>query len=113
MRKPYNHEYHRQKDGARRRNIDWQFTYDTWIEWWGSDIVYRGKGPGKLVMSRNGDTGPYSIENCKKITHSQNCSDGQKGKPKPLGFAAKARQSMLGKVNNPYGCKGKVTEMTL
>jgi hypothetical protein len=82
MLKPYNHEYHRQKDGAKRRNIDWQFTYDTWMEWWGDDIVNRGKGD-KLCMARYGDIGPYSVENCKKITHSQNCSEGQKGILKP------------------------------
>ncbi len=83
MLKPYNHEYHRQKDGAKRRNIDWQFTYDTWIEWWGDDIVNRGRNKGKLCMARNGDIGPYSITNCTKITHSENCSIGQKGIPKP------------------------------
>jgi hypothetical protein len=107
MRKPFNDEYHRQKAVAKYRNIDWQLTYDEWISWWGEDIVNRGKGPGKLVMARNNDVGPYSIDNCKKITHSENCSEGQKGKAKPEGFAEKARNSMLGKINNPYGRKGK------
>lgn len=96
--KPYNLAYHNQKSMATYRNIDWQFTYDTWIEWWGEDIVNRGRGPNKLVMARNGDTGPYSAVNCKKITHADNVSEAQKGKSKP---------GLLGKINNPYGCKGK------
>ena len=79
MRKPYNDRYHNQKTRAKRRNIDWQFTYDTWIEWWGEDIANRGHSKGKLVMARFNDVGPYSPDNVKKITHSENVSESTTG----------------------------------
>jgi len=78
-----NRKYHSQKTTAKCRGIDWQFTYDTWIEWWGNDIINRGKGPGKLCMARKGDTGPYHPDNVYKITHSENVTDAHLGKPKP------------------------------
>lgn len=101
MEKAYNREYCSQKAGAKRRNIDWQFTYDSWMSWWGDDIIHRGKGSDKLVMARNGDLGPYSIDNCKKITHTENISEAQKGRPKPGNGVW-----MVGKCNNPNGRRG-------
>ena len=52
-----------QKISAKNRNIDWLFTFEEWIRWWGSDIVNRGCRKGQLVMARKGDTGPYSSDN--------------------------------------------------
>ena len=79
--KIHNKSYIGQKDAARRRNIEWNFTYDTWVEWWGEDIVNRGKGPGKLCMARFEDKGPYHPDNCKKITHGENVREARVGKP--------------------------------
>ncbi len=67
-----------QRGSAIKRGIDFQFTYEEWINWWGDDIVYRGQGRDKLVMARHGDIGPYHPDNCKKITHSENTIEGNK-----------------------------------
>lgn len=84
-KRPFQRQYQVHKWNAKHRNIDWQFTYDTWVGWWGEDITNRGHSKGKLVMARYNDTGPYSVENCKKITHSENASEGRKGNTSLLG----------------------------
>lgn len=58
--------YSRQKANAKRRGIDWQFTFETWVEFWGDDLQQRGKFHHNLCMQRFGDTGPYSPTNVKK-----------------------------------------------
>ena len=78
--KPYCKHYSAQKQNARRRGIPFEFTYDTWIEWWGNDINLRGKGAEKLVMARNEDQGPYHPNNVYKDTNSNNVSLGNKNK---------------------------------
>jgi len=80
--RPYHYQYHNARYCAKERNIDWQFTYDTWVEWWGDDIVNRGPYKGQLVMARNGDVGPYHPGNVHKKTASENCREGQLGKSK-------------------------------
>lgn len=76
------HKYHVQKINARFRGIDWQFTYDTWIDWWGDDIANRGKLKGQLVMARNGDQGPYHPDNVRKVVTGENVKEAHGGKPK-------------------------------
>jgi len=82
----YRKKYNNQKHFAKIRNIDWEFTYESWLEWWGDDIVNRGTKSGQLVMARNGDTGPYHPNNVRRVTsnenHSESCANGlgwQKG----------------------------------
>jgi hypothetical protein len=70
-----NSNYLNQSYEARKRGIDWQFTYTTWCEFWGDDYQCRGKGKNKLQMCRYNDTGPYSPDNCYKATHSDNIKD--------------------------------------
>ena len=84
MIKPYYTEFRTQRNNARRRNIDWQFTYDEWIEWWGEDITNRGRKNGQLVMARNGDVGPYNVQNVQKLKAEENASDAVKGKHKTV-----------------------------
>jgi hypothetical protein len=81
MRKPFNMQYHNQKVRARIRNIEWQFTYDTWMEWWGEDIVNRGSKSGQLVMSRFNDSGPYHPNNVRKATVNENSIEARTLKP--------------------------------
>jgi hypothetical protein len=76
----YQSQYDNAKHCAKQRNIDWQFTYDEWIAWWGNDIINRGPRKGQLVMARNKDTGPYHPTNVRKATCSENCSEGNIGK---------------------------------
>lgn len=89
--------YHAQKYGAKRRNIDWQFTYDTWIEWWGEDIIKRGIRKGQLVMARYKDQGPYHPDNVCKITTEENIREAIKGRPKSEAHIAKMSANQLGK----------------
>lgn len=72
--------FNTQKQNARRRGIPFEFTYESWIDWWGDDIVNRGRGTDKLVMARNNDTGAYSPDNVRKATGSDNVSEGNLGK---------------------------------
>ena len=75
MRNQVNVNYLNQSYEAVKRGIAWEFTYETWVAWWGNDYKYRGKGKGKLQMCRFNDTGPYSPTNCYKATHEQNLKD--------------------------------------
>lgn len=61
-----------QKNRARRRGIDWYFSFEQWLEWWGDDIKNRGDSKGQLCMARKGDTGPYHPDNVYKATNKQN-----------------------------------------
>ena len=77
---PYVERYWQQKQNAKRRGINFEFTYAEWIEWWGADITSRGKGKDCLVMARIGDEGPYSPSNTIKMLNQDNVSEGNKGK---------------------------------
>jgi hypothetical protein len=99
-RSPNGHarKYQSQYDNAKYhaihiRNIDWQFTYDTWVEWWGEDITKRGPYKGQLVMARHNDIGPYHPDNVRKATCTENCSEANKGKPKTAEHIAKVWES--------------------
>ena len=73
--KPYNNEYHNHKARSKRRGIDFEFSYDEWIEWWGADITKRGRKVGQMVMARNGDVGPYCLTNVHKATVEGNVKE--------------------------------------
>jgi hypothetical protein len=66
--------YHRQKGMAHRRNIEWLFTFASWWNFWQASGKWelRGKTLGHYVMARRGDVGPYSPENCRIVTCSEN-----------------------------------------
>lgn len=72
-------KYYDQKRHAKDRNIDWQFTYETWLEWWGDDILNRGYYKGQLVMARHNDEGPYHPNNVRKATVEENINEAQVG----------------------------------
>lgn len=73
-------KFRTQKSQAKRRGIEWNFTFEQWIEWWGEDFDRRGRGPNDLVMARFGDTGPYSPENVRKATVAENHSEANLGR---------------------------------
>jgi hypothetical protein len=84
MGRPFREHYivfNNQRQNAIKRGISFEFTYDTWVDWWGADIVNRGKGKGKLCMARKGDTGPYHPDNVFKLEFELNVSQAQKGRP--------------------------------
>ena len=58
--------YSFQKSNAKARGIEWTFTFETWLAWWGDDIQRRGQGHDKLQMQRIGDAGAYEPGNVRK-----------------------------------------------
>jgi len=73
-------KYHNARSCAMQRKIEWQFTFDTWVEWWGDDIINRGPYKGQLVMARYGDQGPYHPDNVRKATSGENVIEAHKDK---------------------------------
>ena len=94
-----------QRTGARNRNIEWHFTFESWLAWWGDDIANRGNRSGQLVMARLGDQGPYHPDNVKKITCNENASEGNAGIPAPQKACPGPRNGMFGKVSAMRGRK--------
>lgn len=65
-----------QKQNSKRRNIAFLLSFQEWWDLWQSSGHWgeRGKKGGKhlYVMSRHGDVGPYSRDNIKITTQSEN-----------------------------------------
>ena len=93
----FKHRYGVQKTSARNRGIAWHFTYESWIAWWGNDIVNRGRQSGQLVMARNGDSGPYAPGNVHKTTCGGNILEAKLGRS--LTLAHRARMSATKKTS--------------
>jgi hypothetical protein len=72
--------YRSQKCSAKQRDIEWHFTFESWLEWWGTDIINRGRKQGQLVMARYKDQGPYHPDNVYKATTKQNHNEAHLGK---------------------------------
>src|SRR3954471_16218414 len=79
--------YDQQKYQAGRRGIKWEFTLDTWFEWWDKTGLWQRRGPHRTeyVMARFNDVGPYAPWNVKCITSSENIREHMMGETKSLG----------------------------
>ena len=66
--------YRKQRRRATQRDIPWLFSYVTWRKmWWESGKWgQRGVKRGNYVMARFGDKGPYSPDNVRICTASEN-----------------------------------------
>lgn len=89
---------------AKEREIDWLFTFDSWIAWWGDDITKRGPRANDLCMARHGDIGPYHPDNVRKATVSENikemrshCQNPRLGKKQSLETREKIAAKLTGK----------------
>lgn len=80
-------KYEQQRYNALYRGIPWEFTYDTWIEWWKSTgkLSERGRKGHEYCMCRIGDKGPYSPTNVFCATNADNARDAVKNGVKPYG----------------------------
>ena len=78
------HKFHCQRGSAKLRGIEWDLTYDKWLEIWvtSGHLNERGCGIGMYCMSRFGDQGPYSESNVFIQLWTKNTSDAHKGVPK-------------------------------
>jgi hypothetical protein len=90
--------YTEQKRRAGTRNIDWNFTYESWLAWWSDDLEKRGRKKGQLVMARYGDVGPYSPENVRKATAEENIIESHLGRKRPAETGLKISKANKGKV---------------
>jgi len=104
----YKMKFYNHRVRSKRRGIPFEFTYEEWINWWGEDIVNRGRNQGQLVMARKGDAGPYHIDNVYKTTVEQNVRDALAGKPKSKEQVEKAVLSRAITCQNK-----KIKEITL
>jgi hypothetical protein len=77
--------YTQQLCQARKRKIDWLFTFESWWKMWEESGKWkeRGRKAGQYCMARKGDIGPYSVDNVEIVTIEKNSSDGNKGKSGP------------------------------
>lgn len=69
--------YGEQKRNAKTRGIDFSISLKEWWNIWADSGKWemRGRGYGKYVMARNGDTGPYAIGNVRIITTTDNIKE--------------------------------------
>ena len=65
-------KYLQQKDHAKTRGIEWQFSFETWLAWWSDDLDQRGPRGYQLSMQRIGDAGPYHPDNVRKGLPARN-----------------------------------------
>lgn len=72
---PERFAYNRQKSQATARGIDFLFTFQEWWDMWEPYWEQRGCGSLDMQMCRDGDTGPYSKDNCRIDTHANNCAE--------------------------------------
>jgi hypothetical protein len=75
--------YQRQRAAAKHRGIAWLFTFDSWCKVWvtSGHWAHRGIGRDRFQMARNGDSGPYVVDNVRIITHSQNARESRLNHP--------------------------------
>lgn len=84
--------YDNQRRRAEWAGIGWEFTFESWLEWWGEDLFKRGVGRDQLSMQRIADSGPYSPSNVRKGTPKDNARTA--GKMKRLHNTLAAKQSL-------------------
>lgn len=83
------HAYQQHRHGAKRRGIDFNFTYVEWCRWWRAHLgpnwmKRRGKRKGLYVMSRFRDVGPYTASNVRCVECGYNISERHWGYALPL-----------------------------
>lgn len=107
---PVKRKYGNQKLSAKRRGVEWQFTFEEWMRVWidSGKWEMRGRGKGQYCMARHGDVGPYNTSNVSIILSQKNSSDGiavaRSNATEPLGVARGSGRgwTVSGSKKNPY-----------
>ena len=71
------HRYKQQRNSAARRKIKWDITLPDWWRIWSESGKWDDCGLGGYCMSRYGDCGPYSVDNVRIISMSENSKEYQ------------------------------------
>lgn len=69
--------YVQQKQQSIARGISWEISFEEWWSLWelSGKWEQRGFAKGKYCMCRNGDVGPYSVDNVRIDTTDRNKSE--------------------------------------
>ncbi len=72
--------YCMQKHDAKRRNIQFELSFDEWMKVWedSGHLLERGRKRGQYVMARFGDSGPYAVWNVKIIKTEENLREWER-----------------------------------
>ena len=67
-------KFQQQKYMAKRRGIEFLFTFEEWIKMWEDSGKWneRGRGAKKYCMARHNDIGPYAVGNVSIQTNQEN-----------------------------------------
>lgn len=94
-----------QKHGAKRREIEFLFTFEQWFTLWHTSGHYkeRGQGRNQYCMARYNDRGPYSVDNVHIVKVRENLSEGnQSSSARKTNYSNPAVKSKkIAAMNNP------------
>lgn len=79
--------FSRHRSQAKFRNIDFDFSFEEWYEWWlnhgvDKNVEVKWQGDKRLCMCRYGDKGGYEPSNVYCGTHAENASEAHLGRRK-------------------------------
>lgn len=99
--------YTRSKADAKRRGIEFLFTFDEWKSWWLETGRWelRGKKAGCYQMCRKNDVGPYAVWNVYCDTVEANSRLPHAGTKRPPEWVEKIGNALRGKVKSPSHAK--------
>lgn len=72
---PKRNAYNDQRKNAKRRGIEFLLTFEEWCAMWELQWDNRGCGINDMQMCRTGDSGPYSVQNCRIDTRRNNIDE--------------------------------------
>jgi hypothetical protein len=83
--------------GAKRRGIEFKFTFEDWANAWleRGRWYQRGKEAHEYVMGRFDDQGAYEVGNVEIITFTQNVQDGNLGRVQTEEHKSKRREAQI------------------
>lgn len=94
--------YTRSKADAKRRGIEFLFTFEEWKTWWleTGKWEFRGKKAGCYQMCRKNDVGPYAVWNVYCDTVESNSGLPHVGTKRPAEWAAKIGNALRGQMKS-------------
>jgi hypothetical protein len=105
--------YTRSKADAKRRGIEFEFTFDEWKTWWLDTGKWelRGRKAGCFQMCRKNDMGPYSLGNVYCDTMEANSALPHAGATRPVEWSAKISASLKGRAKSKEHSKALALAM--